>query len=208
MRQRTSQILYAYWNEVRGERLAPRRLEIEPSRIATILPETFVLERGPAATYTFRLAGTRLFEAFGHEFRGTDFLAGWSPNDRTTLVRQLDVVCSQGAALVLLFEAATAASGKCAEFEAVLLPLLHTAGDVTRLLGAISPLAAPPWLGHERLEGQRLLGHELIWPDGRPYTIAEKMREQTPLKSALSGARLVRFDRRSFRVLDGGLGRK
>ena len=45
MQQRTNQILFAYWNDVRGERLAPRRFEIEPARIATILPETFILER-------------------------------------------------------------------------------------------------------------------------------------------------------------------
>ena len=208
MKQRSSQILYAYWNEVRGDRIAPRRLEIEPARIATILPETFVLERGDGGAFTFRLAGTRLFEAFGREFRGADFLAGWRDSDRVTLGRQLNAVCGQGAALVIAIEATTVAGDKCAEFEAVLLPLLHTADTVDRLLGVISPIAAPAWLGHERLDQKRLVGHELIWPEGRPHTVAEKMREQTPLKSALSGARLVRFDRRSFRVLDGGLGRK
>src|SRR4051812_13786849 len=45
MQQRTLQTLYGYWNEVRAGRLAPQRLEIEPSRIAGILSETFMLER-------------------------------------------------------------------------------------------------------------------------------------------------------------------
>jgi len=31
------QTLYSYWNEVRRGRIAPQRLEIEPSRIAAIL---------------------------------------------------------------------------------------------------------------------------------------------------------------------------
>ena len=62
MQQKTLQTLYSYWNEVRAGRLAPQRLEIEPSRIAGILSETFMLERIDAASYQYRLAGTRLSE--------------------------------------------------------------------------------------------------------------------------------------------------
>ena len=43
--QPSLQTLYSYWNEVRAGRLAPQRLEIEPSRIAGVLAETFMLER-------------------------------------------------------------------------------------------------------------------------------------------------------------------
>ena len=78
MKQKTSQILYAYWNGVRGERMAPRRFEIEPARIATILPETFILERLDTDTFVYRLAGTRMCEQFGCEFRGANFLDGWN----------------------------------------------------------------------------------------------------------------------------------
>ncbi|MEO1694679.1 MAG: PAS domain-containing protein, partial [Pseudomonadota bacterium] len=45
MKHSTSHSLYAYWNEVRDGRPAPRRFEIEPSRIAHILSETLILER-------------------------------------------------------------------------------------------------------------------------------------------------------------------
>ena len=48
--QRSLQTLYGYWNELRAGRLAPQRLEIEPSRIAGILSETFMLERIDAGT--------------------------------------------------------------------------------------------------------------------------------------------------------------
>ena len=37
MKQTTIQTLYAYWDGVRAGRIAPRRLEIEPARIAAIL---------------------------------------------------------------------------------------------------------------------------------------------------------------------------
>jgi len=79
------QTLYSYWNEVRRGRIAPQRLEIEPSRIAAILSETFMLEVLKPDTYPYRLAGTRLCEMFGSELRGKNFLDGWSEEDRRGL---------------------------------------------------------------------------------------------------------------------------
>ena len=79
------QTLYGYWNALRAGRIAPRRLEIEPSRIGSILSETFMLERTDPATYHYRLAGTRLCEIFGFELRGTNLLDGWSEADRRRL---------------------------------------------------------------------------------------------------------------------------
>src|SRR5262245_53611829 len=81
MRQHSTQALLRYWNEVRAGRFAPHRLEIEPSRIAAILSETFLLECVDAATYRYRLAGTRLCAWFGAELRGHDFLEGWRAED-------------------------------------------------------------------------------------------------------------------------------
>ena len=79
MKQTTIQTLYAYWDGVRAGRIAPRRLEIEPARIAAILSETFMLECGDG-DYRYRLAGSRLCELFGYELRGTSFLpAGRRP---------------------------------------------------------------------------------------------------------------------------------
>ena len=45
MQQPTSSQLYAYWDHVRNGRVAPRRFEIEPSMIAAVLPETFIVDR-------------------------------------------------------------------------------------------------------------------------------------------------------------------
>jgi len=76
--QSSLQTLYGYWNEVRAGRLAPQRLDIEPSRIAEILAETFMLEWVEPGTYPYRLAGTQLCEIFGSELRGKNFRGGWS----------------------------------------------------------------------------------------------------------------------------------
>ena len=206
MKQKTSQILFAYWNGVRGERMAPRRFEIEPARIASILPETFILERLDSDTFVYRLAGTRLCEQFGTEFRGTNFLDGWSEDDRHTIAQQLAQAAAQGGVVVLDVEAGVLDTTRPRViFEMTLMPLIHTSSQVTRLLGSVSAIDPPAWLGAERLTSKRLTGHHVMWPDGRPHALADKYRNQTPFIASLAGARLVKSERRSFRVLDGGL---
>lgn len=206
MKLPTNQILFAYWNEVRGERLAPRRFEIEPARIATILPETFILERLDSESYPYRLAGTKICEQFGSEFRGTNFLDGWLEADRLILARHFASTIAKGGVLVLDIAASATLDGRDpVHFEAILLPLVHTSSTVSRLLGGMSAIDPPAWLGMQRLAYRRLASCEAIWPDGRPHAVAETFRNQAPLIASLAGARLVKQDRRSFRVLDGGL---
>lgn len=204
MKNKTSQILFAYWNEVRGKRIAPRRFEIEPARIGSILPETFILERVEASSYRFRLAGTRIFECFGVEFRGADFVSIWQGVDRDLVTHDLAAVSGQGAVITLEFEGSTV-DRRRATFEAILLPLVHTGQVIDRVVGAISCASPPSWTGSARLDDRRLLGHETIWPDGRPHAVLASGDRQAPFKPQTRAARLVRQDRRQFRVYDGGL---
>ena len=202
MKQPTSRILYNYWNDIRGLRMAPTRFEIEPAQIAPILSETFILERTPDANYPFRLAGTRICERFGQELRGLDFtcLAG---DDRNIVRKALETVTADSAVAVVEFEAETD-DGRSAAFEAIVLPLMHPDHQVTRYLGAISAIDAPAWLGAETLSPSGLLGHEIIWPEGRPPGMLDTDDRQLPFAPELAAARIVRINRRQFRVLDGG----
>ncbi len=204
MKHKTTQALYAYWNDMRNGRFAPRRFEIEPARIAELLPETFVLERLDAETYRFRLSGTRISDDFGHDFRGQNFLDGWMEEDRITLVRQLGSIASQGSVGVLEIEASSPGR-RSTHFEVLLLPLLHNRDSVDRFLGSIAALDPPSWLGAERLDRKRLVSHTMIWPDGRPHQMIDKMHRQSPFLPHVRNARIVRIDRRQFRVYDGGL---
>lgn len=203
MRQKTLQTLYAYWNEVRAGRLAPQRLEIEPSRIAGILSETFMLERIDAATYQYRLAGTRLCEMFGSELRGKNFLDGWSEPDRQALARDLATICEQGAVAVVSLEGSSGGRHRV-ELEVVLLPLIHAGPNIGRIIGAMSATSSPHWLDNEPLLGRRLQRHELIWPDGRPHAVVERLGRQAPFLPARAQMRVVKTGRRQFRVFDGG----
>ena len=203
MKHRTSQILYKYWNEVRRDRLAPRRFDIEPARIAAILAETLILERVDRATYRFRLAGTRIGEQFAVELRGQNFLDLWAADDKVQVSGLLQQMTDYGGVGLIEFEA-TGSNDRTATFEAILLPLVHTRDVVDRFLGAMSVAGPVAWLGTERPAAIRLTRFEILWPDGCPQALTSNTNEPPPFHSYASQGRIVRQDRRQFRVLDGG----
>ena len=203
MKHRTSQLLYTYWNEVRRGRLAPRRFDIEPARIAAILAETLILERVDEHTFRFRLAGTRIGEQFATELRGQNFIELWSQADQHSIALLLHRMTQYGGAGLIDFEMA-GSNGRTARFEAILLPLVHTRDVVDRFLGAMSVAGAATWLGAERRGVLRLTHTQIIWPDGRPSTRAANTTEPPALHAYAAHGRIVRQDRRQFRVLDGG----
>jgi hypothetical protein len=203
MRHETSKALFAYWDNVRGSRLAPRRFEIDPSKIGAILPYTFILERRDAETYAFRLAGTHMCTVFGHELRGTNFLDGWETIDRLPLLRQFSSLTRQGTAAVLLLEISAPAE-PAVECEVLLLPLRHTGDTIDRVLGTFLPMASPAWLGHKPVAGKRILASEAIWPARGPLGAVSRGNEP-PVLAPSRSSRIVRSERRQFRVFDGGL---
>lgn len=196
MQQRTNRQLYAYWDGVRKGRAAPRRFEIEPAKIAPLLPETFIAERGDAGQYRFRLAGTRICEYFGRELRGLNLLDLWDGSDCEAMEMLLQRVFREAAVGQVQFRAYTEI-GQNACFELVLLPLVHSGESINRVLGAICAIDPPFWLGTAPLIRQELADIVLIWPDGPPSTfLAGNMQ-------AANDSKVVRFPRRPFRVHEG-----
>ncbi len=197
-----SQSLYGYWNTLRAGRIAPRRFEIEPASIGPILPDTLILERIDVHTSRFRLAGTRVSEAFGREFRGLNLLELFNGDDRTALQVHLATSARQGAAIRTDIHATTD-TGLGTTFEMLLLPLTHTRDVIDRYVGCIAPFERPPWFGAVALTRQHILLQELIWPNGDDAAFADAAR-QSPFMPHVREARIVRADRRQFRVYDGG----
>jgi hypothetical protein len=196
MQQSTTKQLYAYWDRVRNGRLAPRRFEIEPASIAPLLPETFIAECTGFFSYRFRLVGTHVCDHFGRELRGTDFLSLWDAQDRDAMATAVTTVVRDGAAAHGTFHAYTA-TDRQATFEFVILPLVHAADSVNRLLGSIAAIEPPFWLGTEPLRRLELVTVDLHWPDGAPAFVGAA--------ATSSGAAAARVLRERFRVYDGGL---
>ncbi|MEO1205824.1 MAG: PAS domain-containing protein [Pseudomonadota bacterium] len=234
MRRATSLELYRYWNAVRGHRSAPRRFEIEPSDISDLLPETLILETQADASYHYRLAGTRICEMFGQEFRGSAFLDGWTEPDRETLLRRLRLIKERGAVLCFEFDVRSTA-GHTATFECLVMPLHHATTRVDRFLGCMGPVGEgakadvaidrraldiaapqpPDWIGDYPVVARSLGAFEVIWPDTtEPVDPSMAAGETAPDHDvpadafhtpSVRMARIVRDNRRQFRVYDGGL---
>lgn len=196
MKQTTSRHLYQYWNSLRGARVAPRRFEVDPARIAPILAQTFIVECERGGAHRFRLAGTRICEYFGRELRGSDLMDLWEARDRQRLHRLLVSAVFDGAAAVVVFDGLTE-DDRAVRFEMVVLPLVHLGNAVNRLLGGIAPLKAPYWLGTVPVQRLRIAALDVVWPDaGQVRPEAEPVAPPPPIS---------RDVQRQFRVLQGGL---
>lgn len=182
---------------MRNGRLAPRRFEIEPARVANLLPETFIAECEGLLSYRFRLAGTRICEHFGRELRGADLLGLWSPGDRHAFASLLRHVVGDAAAGHVMFDAYSDANRR-AHFELVVMPLIHAGAAINRLLGAITAIDPPFWLGSVPLARLEMVDMHLIWPDGEPPA------ETTPLAPGARTAGVVSLAARRLRVHQGG----
>ena len=103
LKHKTSRELYDYWDRIRGGDPAPRRSDIEPGDIRSILADTFILEAEDRTTSLIRLAGTRMCALYGREIKGQGFFDFWSDDDRpaiatlATAVTEDEVVWTHGA---------------------------------------------------------------------------------------------------------------
>jgi hypothetical protein len=153
--------LFDYWNDRRGERLAPERADIEPAAIRRVLADTFILSREPR--HPFRIAGTRVCALFGRELKGSAFLDLWSAPSRSELNTLLTIVADETVGVVASAVAAGPAAAPL-HLELIVLPLLQRGPAGARLLGALAPSQPPPWLGRHGLRGLTLGPHRYVGP--------------------------------------------
>jgi hypothetical protein len=62
--------LYAHWDALRGERFAPARRDLDPTRIPRLLPCLVLVEPLEARRLRYRLAGTDVEHFFGGRMTG------------------------------------------------------------------------------------------------------------------------------------------
>lgn len=190
MKQASSRELFGYWTARRGKRAAPERGEIEPGAIRRALGDVFVLEFDGQIGHPFRLAGTRVCALFGRELKNEPFLDLWDGGTRPLLAQLLAVVADEATGVVGGVKGRTA-EGWSQDLELVLLPLAHRGSTHARMIGALSPLTAPVWLGTSHL-GALTLG---------------SIRHLDPKLETAVGTRLVasaQGRRAMFTVHDGG----
>ncbi len=164
MQMPSTKSLYTYWNTIRGSRSAPDRRDIDPTRIREALANTFILELEGADRFSFRLAGSHLCTSYCRELKGRSFSALWHDRDSDAMDTLLRAVTEDHAVALVTFQGTTALQTKVS-FETILMPLRHNGSTHTRILGAMSALDEPYWLGVQPVLEQRITGLRLIWPD-------------------------------------------
>lgn len=202
--------LFQYWNRLRDGRPAPRRTEIEPADIKSLLADTFIIEKDTRGEAVFRLAGTRMCAVFGRELKGFAFTSLWAPKDQRVVARLMYGALHQGAVAVIDLEG-TSRGGRKLRLELLALPL-EGGVDSPRALGSLIALERPFWLGADpltecRVESLRSVdpGVEPVFLKNRPAVVVPPLAaEIAPLHGATAPAAGRRV--RHLVVLDGGRG--
>ena len=190
MKHGASRELYDYWNRLRGTDKAPQRSAIEPSDLRRVLADTFILEVAGREKYDVRLAGTRVWSIYCREIKGTNLLDLFAGEDRSAMATLGAAVSEDGAAAVITVSALTA-RGDETTCEMILLPLRHGSGAAfDRILGSVSVLERPYWLGTEPVVKQTVTSLRLIWPDEAP-TFLRRRTDRPP-----AGGATIHVDRR------------
>jgi hypothetical protein len=81
--------LYDYYLEARGARLLLPHAELDPARLASLLPQVMLYELQDADTYRVRLCGTAFRQWFGGDFTGRNWLDVSHPTDRVARQRRV-----------------------------------------------------------------------------------------------------------------------
>ncbi|MDE2579313.1 MAG: PAS domain-containing protein [Hyphomicrobiales bacterium] len=163
MRQAATQQIYAYWNDLRKERSAPERTDIDPSAIRGALAETFIIEADEAGTFPLRLSGGRLNALSMNELKGRSFANLWGA-DAPQVVALLRTVMD-GAAPVVAGARGAPAGRDVLDVEMLFLPLRHFGKTHARILGAIAYSGAPAWLGLLPVERLELKSLRILRPE-------------------------------------------
>lgn len=127
----------SYWEGLRGNRLMPKRSEIDPRGIEMSLEYSFVLERIAPGMARLRIAGSHLGDLMGMEVRGMPLTSFIAPSGRRALSDTLEEVFQRPAICKLQLIGESGFGKPELEARMVLLPLKSDLGDVSRVLGCM-----------------------------------------------------------------------
>lgn len=208
MKEDGSIALFQYWNRLRDGRPAPKRTEIEPSDIKSLLADTFILEKDTRGQAVFRLAGTRLCAVYCRELKGFAFASLWHEKEQRLISRLADSVFRAASVVVIDFEGVSR-GGRANPFEMLVLPL-DGGVQSPRCLGILSAGKRPFWLGADPVVAGRVGSVRVVDPGREPMFLKNRPAIQVPPAGTdddgLPHSRLLGAARRirHLLVLDGG----
>lgn len=164
--------LFQYWNRLRADRPAPKRTEIEPADIKSLLADTFILEKDVRGEAVFRLAGTRLCATYGRELKGFAFASLWKEKDQR-LIHRLSFTAFSAKSVVVVAYRGISRNGRATDFELVMLPL-DGGLENPRCLGSVAAVERPFWLGADPIIESAIDTVRVVDPDREPLFLKNR----------------------------------
>ena len=140
MKHSSSQEFWRYWDNQRGDGLAPDRSDFDPAPMRHLLGDVFVLSCDQSGGYPFRVAGTRVCALLGRDMKGRSFANLFRGKDSREMEDILDIVSEEILPTVAGVEAISD-NGSSVPLELLLLPFGARAHSPLSLTGLLVPLA-------------------------------------------------------------------
>ena len=145
--QRETKAAYSYWLKKRGDRLMPRRTDIDPSEIAPLLACVSIIDvlTEPMSDYFYRIEGEAVRQALGFRrmgYRLSEFKSQMSGGAYESTVERLDMVCTEKRPKAQASSMAMIGRKFC-QFDVVSLPLSQDGHQVDRIFQCIGFLKRP-----------------------------------------------------------------
>ena len=157
--------LEQYWQTLRRARHIPVRNDLNPNKIDSALPYTFILQRVAPGTARFRVAGQRIYDLLKMDARGMPFSTLFHSNTRDTLRDLLENAFCEPAIVGLPLVSPATVLRPAMHGAMILLPMQDDKGQTNRLLGAFvtpdTPLSRPRRF---ELDCHQQIRHEPLGP--------------------------------------------
>lgn len=131
------QELETYWRSLRQVRGVPRRKDVDPSAMGSLLEDSFILERVAPGVARVRVAGRNIGKLIGMEPRGLPMTSLIVPESRASVSRYLEMAFNGPNIVELPLMAPRGIVQPKLDGKILLLPLRDDEDNVTRLLGVL-----------------------------------------------------------------------
>lgn len=135
-------VLETDWRQMCNGTVVPSHAQLDPHALNDALPHAFLLHRSAPGSVRVRVAGQRLHDLLRMDPRGMSFGSFFTDAARDTMMSLVDTAFDGPAIVGVPLTAARGLGRKPMQAELLLLPMRDSAGQVTRMMGAL--VAAGP----------------------------------------------------------------
>lgn len=208
-----------YWDSLRGGRVLPSRMELDPSALRPHLQNTAILEISRPGSVRIRLGGARVNALIGMDVRGLPVRALFDLSERAQVSDEIEAAIGTETAVVLDVTAPAPRFGGtddgALKAQIAVLPMMDADLQPTRALYVMSPLDGTFSSANTPLRWYTKARHHIPLAAGRPvFDSAPALHiprpavpddRSTVVQSEAQSDADAPLARARFRVIEGGL---